>query len=137
MLAFLTWIHQRVIYRQLVAECDEATAQNRAFDETDAMAAFGLDPTAGTRAKLLELRKQAHGDVVKPREPYVIVIFLFAIPQIVGVTERCDDQTQTAFGQGFYGAGDAPLPCELIVQLAMAFRAPALAAVYLLPDPKV
>ena len=32
---------------------------------------------------------------------------------------------------------DAQLPCDYVVSLVMAFRAPVLAAVYLLPDPKV
>ena len=66
------------------------------------------------------------------------MIFLFAIPQIIGVTEACTEQTGATINQGLNGGdGDAALPCEYIVQLVMAFRAAVLAAVYLLPDPQV
>ena len=137
-LAFLGWIGQRVLYRSLLKEWADAAARNRAFDETDMMAAVGLDPIVGIRAQLLGLTKQAYDDVVKPLERYVVVIFLFAVPQVVGLTEACVEQTQVAFEQGWYGdANTAPLPCENVVELVMAFRAAVLAAVYLLPDPQV
>ena len=137
-LAFLGWIGQRVLYRSLLKEWADAAARNRAFDETDMMAAVGLDPNVGVRAQLLGLTKQAYADVVKPLERYVVVIFLFAVPQGVGLTEACVEQTQVAFEQGWYGdANTAPLPCENVVELVMAFRAAVLAAVYLLPDPQV
>ena len=137
-LAFLGWIGQRVLYRSLLKEWADAAARNRAFDETDMMAAVGLDPNVGIRAQLLGLTKQAYADVVEPLERYVVVIFLFAVPQGVGLTEACVEQTQVAFEQARYGdANTAPLPCEFVVALVMAFRAAVLAAVYLLPDPQV
>ena len=58
LLAFLSWIYQRLLYRELVQRWEDA-ARNRAFEETDALAAIGLGPGSDTRAKLLELRGQA------------------------------------------------------------------------------
>ena len=101
----------------------------------------------GLQARLLELTRQAYDDVVKPLEMFVVVIFLFAAPQIVGITSGCKDQTQVAVTQGYaniinheskaHADNGAPLPCEYVIGLVMAFRAPVLAAVYLLPDPKI
>ena len=137
-LAFLGWISQRVLYRRLLKEWADAAARNRDFDETDVMAVVGLDSTVGIRAQLLGLTKQAYDDVVEPLERYVVVIFLFVIPQAVGLTGACTMQTQAAYHQGWTGDGEAAqLPCEDIVELVMAFRAAVLAAVYLLPDPQV
>lgn len=65
--------------------------ENQAFDKTDALAAIGLDPTVGTRRKLRELTRRAYDDVVKLLKPFAAVIFLFVIPQIVGLT-GCKNQ---------------------------------------------
>ena len=135
-LAFLSWIYQRVLYRELLNEWEDAKARHRIFEATDALAAIGLDPGSDTRARLLELTRQAYDEVVKPLELFVVVIFLFTIPQIIGLTPGCKDQTLAAFNQGDDGDADTP-PCEYVVALVMAFRAPVLAAVYLLPDPKI
>ena len=129
-LAFLFWVRQRFLYRTLIKQWDEATARNQAFDYADGL----LDPGSDTRARLLELRKQAYDELVQPLGPYVIAIFLFAIPQAVIVTDACVDETQAALIRGY--SGSTTLPCEFIVEFVLAFRAPVLAAVYLLPNPK-
>ena len=137
-LAFLGWIGQRLLYRSLLKEWANAAARDQTFAETDMIAAVGLDPTVGIRAQLLELTKQAYDDVVEPLERFVVVIFLFAIPQVVGVTEACAEQTQAAIVEGWSDdAATTPLPCASVVELVLAFRAAVLAAVYLLPDPQI
>ena len=136
-LAFLSWIFQRLLHHEMVQGWEDAKARHRAFEQTDALAAIGLDPSSDTGAKLLELIKLAYDEVVQPLELFVVVIFLFTVPQIIGVTPGCKGQTQATFDQGYAGNADAPLPCEWVVALVMAFRAPVLAAAYLLPDPKV
>ena len=69
--------------------------------------------------------------MVKPLELVVVVIFLFTVPQIIGLTPRFRDQSKSLYVQGWRGNAAAALPCELVIELVMAFRAPVLAAVYL------
>ena len=67
----------------------------------------------------------------------MLVIVLFAIPQVVAVTAACQAQTQRAFHQGYNGDADAALPCENVAAFVLAWRSVCLGAVYLLPDPTV
>ena len=67
----------------------------------------------------------------------MLVIVLFAIPQVVAVTAACQAQTERAFGQGGTGDADAALPCENVAAFVLAWRSVCLGAVYLLPDPTV
>ena len=139
-LALVCWAYQRVLYRALLKAWTGAAAQNTAFEASDPLALIGLDPGSDTRAKLLQLRRGGYDEVVKPLEPYVIIIFLFAIPQIVALSRACADQTEAAIDSSrtvaIAATSDAGLPCLYVVEFAMAWRAVALAAVYLLPDPK-
>ena len=66
----------------------------------------------------------------------MLVIVLFAIPQVVAVTAACQAQTQRAYGLGRRDA-DAALPCENVAAFVLAWRSVCLGAVYLLPDPTV
>ena len=58
------------------------------------------------------------------------------MPQIVGVTKSCQRHTEVEFHKGEAGK-DADLPCEVVADFILAFRAIAIAMVYLLPDPAV
>ena len=93
-LATLGWIYQRLLYRALLKDWARATARNDNFEEADAMVMIGLDPQSETRSKLLQLRKEAYDDVVKPLEPYIVVIILFMIPQAIAVSKECQVQTK-------------------------------------------
>jgi len=140
-LALVCWAYQRVLYRALLKAWKAAAAQNTAFEASDLLAVIGLDPSSDTRARLLQLRRRGYEEVVKPLEPYVIIIFLFAMPQIVAVLRACVDQTEAAVNAKFAlifqaARDDASFPCQHVVELVMACRAVALAAVYLLPDPQ-
>ena len=55
-LAFLSWIFQRLLYRKLVQGWEDTNARNRAFEKTDGLAAFGLDPGSDSRVRLRQLR---------------------------------------------------------------------------------
>ena len=66
-----------------VRDWERADAENTQLEE----ASIGLDPQLGTRARLLELQRLAYTDVAEPLEPYVLVIMLFAIPQVIGISE--------------------------------------------------
>ena len=99
LLALLCWVRQRLLYRAMLREIGDAAARLREFEQVDMLAASGLDPSSDTRTRLLDLRKEAYDDVVQPLEPFVVVIILFAIPQIVGVTSGCQDESQAAFNQ--------------------------------------
>ena len=129
--ALLAWLYQRRLFSRMVVEWRAATARNEALEATDVLAAVGLDPGARTRRVLLKHQMQAYTELVKPLEPYVVVISLFSIPQIVGVTHFCQTQTQAAYRKGANGHTDTALPCEDIAALVLAFRAIALAMVYL------
>ena len=134
--ALLAWVYQRLLYAKMMKEWRGARARNQAFDATTGVVKAGLDTTVRSRSLLLELQKQAHNEVVKPLEPYVVVIFAFSVPQIVGVTRLCQTQTQDAYHTAYDGDGDVALPCEAIVRFVMSFRPIALAMVYLW-DPKI
>ena len=67
----------------------------------------------------------------------MLVVVLFAIPQVVAVTAACQAQTERAFGLGNAGDADAALPCENVAAFVLAWRSVCLGAVYLLPDPTV
>ena len=77
------------------------------------------------------LKEGAYTEVVKALEPYVIVIFAFAIAQVVGVVPECRKQTEAAVREGLAGDADAALPCEYVVQFVLSWRAVALAVAYL------
>ena len=128
--ALLCWIYQRLLYSEMVKAWRAAAARQQALDATSGLVRAGLDPSVRSRLVLLEVRKQAYAEVVRPLEPYISVIFLFSIPQIVGVTQRCQIQTSDAYSKGLNG-DVVSLPCEPIVQFVMAFRPIALAVVYL------
>ena len=130
-LATLGWVYQRLLYRELLKDWERATARHDDFEEADAMAMLGLDPQSETRSKLLALRKGAYADVVKPLEPYVVVIILFMIPQAIAVSKACQLQTGDTRAKGEKGDSDAALPCDYSCALALAFRTMALALVYL------
>ena len=129
--ALLCWTYQRLLYNAMVRGWRAATARNEVRDAMSGLVIAGLDPTVRSRRVLLELRKQAYTEVVRPLEPYIVVIFMFAIPQTVGVTQTCQRQTQATFVAGYSGDADAELPCENIVQFVLSFRAVALVIVYL------
>ena len=140
-LALVCWAYQRVLYRALLKAWKGAAAQNTAFAASDLLAVIGLDPDSDTRARLLQLRRRGYEEVVKPLEPYVIIIFLFAMPQIVALSRACVDQTEAAVDISItlalnQATSHADRPCLYVVELVMAWRAVALAAVYLLPDPQ-
>ena len=131
-LAAMCWLYQRRLYRNMLREWDDADAQNRAVAGTHMSAFLGLDPQADTRTKLLELKKEAYVAVVKPLEPYVVVIILFVIPQAISVSSACQAQTEDGYTQGYAGDEDTALPCEVVASLVLAFWAPALTVVYML-----
>ena len=130
-LAFLSWIYQRRLYRSLLKDWKDARARHRAFVSTDVLAMIGLERGPETRSRLLQLRREAYTEVVERLEPYIVVIFVFAIPQAIGVSAWCWHQTQSAFQQGEDGNANGPMPCENTVQLVLSFRSIALAMVYL------
>ena len=70
-------------------------------------------------------------------QPYVLVVVLFAIPQVVAVTAACQAHTHRAFDKGYNGDADAALPCENVAAFVLAWRSVCLGAVYLLPAPTV
>ena len=41
---------------------------------TDTMAALGLDGVSDTRGRLLELKRRGYQEVVRPLEPFIIVV---------------------------------------------------------------
>lgn len=134
--ALLCWVYQRLLYHEMLGLWDEAKGRHVASEMTDALARIGFDPASDTRGKLLELKRRGYQEVVQPLEAFIIVIFLFAMPQIVGVTESCKRHTTTEFHKGEVGE-EADLPCETVADFVLAFRAIAIAMVYLLPDPKI
>ena len=45
-----------------------------------------MDPQQDVRGKLLELKREAYQAVVRPLEPYILVIILFIVPQAIAVS---------------------------------------------------
>ena len=74
------------------------------------------------RATLLQERKRGFEETVKPIEPYVLVVMLFAIPLVVASTSSCKAQTRRAWS----AEADPELPCELVCHAVLALRAASL-----------
>ena len=130
-LATLGWVYQRWMYQKMMKEWEHAALEHAAFEKTDAMAMTGLDAQFDTRSKLLGLKKDAYVVVVKPLEPYVVAIIVFMIPQAIAISDACQTQTEATTLKGRSGDANTALPCESVAALVLAFRAIALASVYL------
>ena len=124
-LALAGWGRQQWLAARYLRELAAADAATRALNAGD----LGLDRGVDTRARLREGLREAVAEVVAPLQPYVVVIFAFAIPQLVGVTAACQAQTRRAFVAAAADPG-GPLPCEHVVAVPLAFRALALVAVF-------
>ena len=124
-LALVGWGRQQWLATRHLRELAAADAAARARDVGD----LGLDRGVDTRARLREGLREAVAEVVAPLQPYVVVVFAFVIPQLVGVIPACQGQTTRASANALADP-DGPLPCANVVAVPLAFRALALAAVF-------
>ena len=132
--ALLLWIHQQRLSCTTQGDIDAAEVECQRQNAVDPLAM--LDRGVGIQAALLVQLRAAITEVVKPLRPFILVIFAFAIPQIIMTTSWCGLQTQHIRDSvnneawSHINPETAPLPCVNIVEVVMSFRAVALAAVF-------
>ena len=127
--ALVVWVYQQHLSRALQNEINAAAEKGWLRDSGDLVAVMGLDRGFATRAVLLDQCRTAIRDVVGPLQPFVLVIFAFAIPQVVGVSPECQSETERSFHRSFENP-DTALPCTFIASMVLSFRAMSLAAVF-------
>ena len=86
------------------------------------------------KEKLLRLQRESYVDVVAFLEPYMAVFFLFTVPAITMVTDKCQESS-FAF-QNFQwwnptlDQQDVPVSCNIVCEMVLSVRSIAMVAVY-------
>jgi hypothetical protein len=136
-LAIGLWIVLRVAHQRALREL-RAEAASAAHAEAVDVWVDTRRSAWEARRRLLEARREAFNDVVKPLELYIVVFVLFAAPAIVMSTTYCQNHSGASYastaGEGGSGAA-ADLTygtCDVWCEFVLAFRSLATVAVYLM-----
>eukprot|EP00041_Stephanoeca_diplocostata_P013513 m.237149 g.237149 ORF g.237149 m.237149 type:complete len:459 (+) comp19364_c0_seq2:52-1428(+) len=117
-LSIILFVVSRYYYHRFLQDWHEEAAQTKERWSRDLWAASD-EPARNVQWRLLELRREAAAEIVRPLEPYVTAFALFTIPAIIVATPWCVDVSTR-------GRHYCQLPCEMV----LAMRSGATALIY-------
>lgn len=124
-LALILYGYQRWLYHKLLQEvatieksvlADTADLNNQLFGER----------SDNIKSVLLQSRRRGYTEIVRPLEPYSILVLGFSIPLFVSVSSYCKEQNKAAWND----ANKKMAPCELVCNTILSCRSIAMVAVF-------